>query len=243
MSTPSRQWTALVRPMALLIAISTICIIVPSSFALTNGGSITAMGVPLTENFDTLAQTGTGIAWADNSTIPGWYSTRATYNTGTGSSNAGELYSFGVAGTNPVTDRALGSVASGGTGTVFHAARLTNNTGGTITSLDISYVGEQWRNGGNATGHTLTFQYQVAPPGGIVGANNPTTGWTTFAPLSFAGPVATATAVALDGNAPANRLALSATLPVTVNAGQEIWVRWQDPDDAGNDHGLAIDDF
>ena len=62
----------------------------------------------------------------------------------------------------------------------FHAARLTNDTGGTITSLDISYVGEQWRNGGNATAHTLTFQYQVADAGIITGANAPSTGWTTF---------------------------------------------------------------
>jgi DNA/RNA endonuclease G (NUC1) len=217
--------------------------IVPPIFALTNGGSITALGVPLTENFDSLASAGTNIAWADNSTIPGWYSTRATYNSGTGSSNTGALYSFGVAGTNPVTDRALGSVASGGTGTVYQATRLTNNTGATIASLDISYVGEQWRNGGNATAHTLTFQYQVANAGAVTGANAPTTGWTTFAPLSFTGPIAAATAATLDGNAPANRIPKSATLSVTVNPGQEIWLRWQDPDDTGNDHGLAIDDF
>jgi DNA/RNA endonuclease G (NUC1) len=237
------------RPITLLVAVTTICLavgvshFVQSSFALTNGGSMTALGVPLTENFDTLASTGTNIPWVDNSTIPGWYSTRATYTSGTGSSATGSLYSFGVAGTNPVTDRALGSVASGGTGTIFHAARLTNNTGTTITSLDISYVGEQWRNGGNAAAHTLTFQYQVANAGVITGANTPTTGWSTFAPLSFTDPIATATAAALDGNAAANRTVIAATLTITVNAGQEIWVRWQDPDDAGNDHGLAIDDF
>src|SRR5262247_950986 len=156
------------RPITLLITVAAICLglgirtLTRPSSALTNGGSITALGTPLTENFDSLASTGTGIAWADNSTIPGWYSTRVTYNSGTGSSNAGALYSFGVAGTNPDTDRALGSVASGSTGTVFQAARLTNNTGGTITSLDISYFGEQWRNGGNTTAHTLTFQYQIA---------------------------------------------------------------------------------
>jgi endonuclease G len=236
-------------PAAFVIAAAMICVAVglsdlaKPSFALTNGGSLTALGVPLTENFDTLASTGTGIAWTDNSTIPGWYSTRATYNSGAGSSTTGALYSFGVAGTNPVTDRALGSVASGTTTTVYQAARLTNNTGTTITSLDISYFGEQWRNGGNTTPHTLTFQYQVANASVVVGANNPATGWTTFAPLSFTGPIATATAAALDGNAPANRIALSATLTVTVNAGQEIWVRWQDPDDSGSDHGLAIDDF
>jgi len=226
--------------LCLVAAASTL---MPPSFALGNGGSITSFGVPLAENFDSLAATGTGLAWTDNSTIPGWYSTRTTYNSGTGSSNTGALYSFGVTGTNPATDRALGSVASTGTGTVYQAVRLTNNTGGTITSLDISYAGEQWRNGGNTTAHTLTFQYQVANAGGIAGANSPATGWTTFAPLSFTGPIALASAAALDGNAPANRILKSATLSVTANAGQEIWLRWQDPDDAGNDHGLAIDDF
>ncbi len=160
--------------------------LVRSSFALTNGGSITALGVPLVENFDSLASTGT---WTDNSTIPGWYSTRTTYNSGTGSSNTGALYSFGVAGVNPVTDRALGSVASGSTGTIYQAARLTNNTGATITSLNISYIGEQWRNGGNTTSHTLTFQYQIANPGAVTGANSPSSGWTPFAGLNFTGPV------------------------------------------------------
>src|SRR5215475_6069407 len=237
------------RPATLLIIVIMICLglgvrtLTRPSSALTNGGSITALGTPLTGNFDSLASTGTGIVWTDNSTIPGWYSTRATYNSGTGSSNAGALYSFGLAGTNPDTDRALGSVASGSTGTVFQAARLTNNTGGTITSLDISYVGEQWRNGGNDAAHVLTFQYQVADAGVITGANTPTSGWTTFSPLSFTSPVTGTTAAALDGNATGNRTAMSATLTVTVNNGQEIWLRWQDPDDTGNDHGLAIDDF
>ena len=215
----------------------------PPSFAITNGGSITAAGVPLTEDFDTLASTGTGIAWTNNSTISGWWSTRPTYNSGTGSSNAGALYSFGVAGAGPAADRALGTVASSGTGTIFLAARLTNSTGGTITSLAISYVGEQWRNGGNTAAHTLTFQYQVADPGVITGANAPATGWTTVPALSFTGPVATATASALDGNAAANRTAISASLAVTAGNGQEIWIRWQDPDDSGSDHGLAIDDL
>jgi endonuclease G, mitochondrial len=213
------------------------------SLALTNGGSITALGVPLTENFDTLPVTGAGVAWADNSTIPGWYTTRTTYTAGTGSSNGGALYSFGVAGTNPVTDRALGSVASGATTAIFQAARLTNNTSATITSLDINYAGEQWRNGGNTVAHSLTFQYQVADAGVITGANTPATGWTAVPALSFTGPIATATAGPLDGNAAANRLAITGTLNVTVNAGQEIWVRWQDADDAGSDHGLAVDDF
>jgi hypothetical protein len=133
------------------LGVSAIALFTPSSSALTNNGSITTLGSPLTENFDTLASTGTGLTWTDNSTIAGWYSTRTAYNSATGNSATGALYSFGVAGTNPVTDRALGGVASGTTGTFYWAARFVNNTGNTITSLDISYVGEQWRNGGSSS--------------------------------------------------------------------------------------------
>ena len=148
-TTPRSRFVSLMIVATFLLVVGIVSL-VPSSSALTNSGSVTSFGSPLTENFDTLAQTGTNIAWTDNTTIPGWYSTRPTYNSGTGSSNTGALYSFGVAGTNPVTDRALGSVGSGTTGTIYQAARLTNNTGSTITSLDISYIGEQWRNGGTS---------------------------------------------------------------------------------------------
>ncbi|HVF22644.1 MAG TPA: lamin tail domain-containing protein, partial [Pyrinomonadaceae bacterium] len=203
----------------------------------------------MTENFDTLASTGTGIAWADNATIPGWYSSRVTYNSGTGSSNTGALYSFGIAGTNPVTDRALGSVGSGGTGTIFYGVRFVNNTGNTVTSLDVSYVGEQWRNGGSSTAtpsvaQTADFQYQVANAGVITGANAPTTGWLDQDTLDFTSPIfGTTVGAALDGNAAANRTAKSSTITLTVAPGQEVWLRWRDIDHANNDHGLAVDDL
>ena len=232
----------------LLAAIAISFIASPSS-ALTNNGSITTLESPLTENFDTLASTGTGIAWTDNSTIPGWYSSRATYNSGTGSSNTGALYSFGVAGTNPVTDRALGSVGSGGTGTVFWGARFVNNTGNTITSLDVSYIGEQWRTGGSSTAtpsvaQTADFQYQVANAGAITGINTPSTGWVDHDALDFTSPTfGTTVGAALDGNAAANRTAKSSTISLTAAPGQEIWLRWRDIDHPNNDHGLAVDDL
>ncbi len=161
----------------------------PPALAITNNGSITSFGTPLTETFDTLASTGTNIPWADNSTIPGWYTSRTTYNAGTGSSNTGALYSFGT-----TAERALGSVGSGGTGVVYWGVKLTNNTGSTITSLDISYIGEQWRSGGssNATpsvAQTADFQYQVANAGSITGVNTPSTGWLDYDPLDFTSPV------------------------------------------------------
>src|SRR6266404_2261361 len=185
MSKSTPQSATSLRLMALMIAIVVVCLgvvisaLVQPSSAITNGGSVTALGVPLTENFNTLASTGTGLTWTDNSTIPGWYSSRATYNSGTGSSNTGALYSFGVAGTGLLTDRALGSVGSSGTGTVYWGVKLTNNTGATITSLDVSYIGEQWRNGGATSpavsvAQTVDFQYQIANAGVITGINTPT---------------------------------------------------------------------
>ncbi len=255
MSNSPSQSVTRPRPIATLIAVAVTGVaacfsnIVQPSQALTNGGSITALGVPLTEHFDTLASSGTTIAWTDNSTIPGVYSTRPTYNSGTGSSNAGALYSFGVAGTNPITDRALGSVGSGSTGTVYWGVKLTNNTGTTITSLDVTYVGEQWRNGGATSpsvsiAQTADFQYQVASPGVITAVNTPTTGWLDHDTLDFTSPTFGTTAAAtLDGNAAANRVQKSATLSITIADGQEVWLRWVDIDHSGNDHGLATDDL
>jgi hypothetical protein len=217
-----------------------------------NGGvkpsvNIVSLGVPITQNFDTLATSGTANTWTDDSTLPGWYAqfttpttSPTTYRADAGGSNTGAIYSWG---TGTSTERAFGSVSSGTPGTIYFALKLTNATGGTITSLDINFNGEQWRNGGNTSAQTLAFQYQVASPGTITDANTPTTGWTAFNALDFVSPTVGATPAALDGNAAANRTAKSANLPLTVNNGGEVWLRWMDINDTGNDHGLAIDDF
>jgi len=209
--------------------------------------SITAPGTPVSQNFDTLSTIGTANAWTDGSTLPGWYAAYSggtgtfpgTYRADAGTSTTGALYSYGSAGS---TERALGSTSSGTPGTIYYAWRLVNNTGSTITSLTINYTGEQWRNGGNTTAQKLTFEYQIGAAGAVTGANTPSTGWTADPTLDFVGPIATATAGALDGNAVANRTAKTDTLTINLPAGQEIWLRWYDVNDAGTDHGLAIDD-
>lgn len=205
--------------------------------------SLTTLGAPLSQNFDTLATTGTTNAWTDNTVITGWYAaqtagTLSVYRAGDGTSNAGAIYSFG---TGAAAERALGSAASGTPQNLIYAARYVNNTGATLTALDVAYTGEQWRNGGNATAQKLDFQYQIANAGGILGANNPAVGWIDVNTLDFTGPIATAVAAALDGNLVANQAALSVSIPLTVNPGQEVWIRWFDTNDAGNDHGLGID--
>ncbi|MEH1816951.1 MAG: Calx-beta domain-containing protein, partial [Nostoc sp.] len=189
------------------------------------------------QNFSSLAISGTP-AWVNDSTISGWYSTRTTYSPGTGSNNTGGLYSFGSSN-NP--DRALGSLASGTTGTIYYGLRLQNNTGSAITKLQVSYTGEQWRNGGNTSQQQLKFSYQTGST-----ITSLTTGtWTPVTSLDFTGPIATATVAALNGNLIANRVVITPVifnLATPIANGEEIILRWEDIDDGGNDHGLAIDD-
>lgn len=191
------------------------------------------------QTFDSLLSSGTSNPWTNDGTILGWYSNRTLYRASTGSDNTGALYSFGNA-----SDRALGAIASGGTGTNLWGVRLVNDTSNTISSLNISFVGEQWRNAGSSSttpgvAQTLDFQYQI-------GATSLTSGtWTDFNSLDFTSPVfGTISPTALDGNSAANRTTLSSTLSgLNIAPGQEIWLRWSDLNDANNDHGLAIDDL
>src|SRR6476619_2522247 len=111
--------------------------------------SLTSLGTAYTQNFDTLSNTAGSTT--NNLTIPGWAMTETgggardneQYAVDTGGSTTGDTYSYGAAGS---TDRALGELRSGTLIPNFGAA-FTNNSGATITSLLISYDGEQWRLG------------------------------------------------------------------------------------------------
>ncbi len=198
--------------------------------------NISSLPATITQDFNSLATSGTNNSWSDNTTLPGWYSTRTEYRAGDGSSTTGALYSFG---TGTASDRALGSIASGTTGTIFFGIRLKNNTTQTITSLQITYTGEQWRNGGRTDDDSLHFSYQIGAT-----VSDLTSGtWTTDNDLSFVGPIKTSTASALDGNQPANRTPKTKTLTVSIAPSQEIMLRWTDFNSPGSDHGLAIDDI
>jgi uncharacterized repeat protein (TIGR01451 family) len=207
--------------------------------------SLTTLGVPHTQNFDTLPASGSA-TWANNSTIPGWFHARTGNGTtvvaNDGSSNAGNLYSYG---TGTATDRSLGSVGSGNAaiGNLFWGVRLQNNTGATIASLDVSYTGEQWRNSA-AAAQTISFSYLVGSPT-VTGslAEFQSTG-VPVAALNFTSPITGGTAGALNGNLAANRTSITFSITgLSIPNGSEVMLRWSDPDHTGADHGLSIDDF
>ncbi len=200
-----------------------------------------------TQNFNTLANTGTGITWTNNSTIANWYSQRTgtgtTYSADAGTSSAGGLYSFGT-GTN--TDRALGTLGSGNAaaGSFAHGVLLRNTSGSAITSMQITYTLEQWRVNNNSTPNTITVWYQTSSS--VISSLNPNSNasWVQVTAASLSSPINNGTTASLDGNAAANRVtATNVTIPGLNLANNDyIMIKFEDPDHGGNDHSLGIDD-
>lgn len=193
-----------------------------------------------TQDFNTLASSGTA-----NTAIPaGWSfsesgtNANSTYRAGTGSDNTGDTYSFGAAG---IGERAFGGLRSGSVVPLIGVSFI-NNTGAPIEKLTISYTGEQWRLGQNTLGRPadrLDFQLSTS-------ATSLTTGtWADYNDLDFTSPTVAGSIGALDGNAAANRTALSLTISgLTIASGASFWIRWADTDlIPGADDGLSVDDF
>jgi hypothetical protein len=187
------------------------------------------------QNFDTLANTGT------SSVLPGGFEileigtgANTTYAAGTGSNNAGNTYSFGAAGS---TDRALGGLRSGAVNPIF-GIQFTNMLGRTISALNISFVGEQYRLGVLGRTDRLAFEFSTT----ATGLNNGT--FTPLTALDFVAPTTAGTVGALDGNAAANQRAISGTIAgLELLQGQSIFLRFTDFDATGADDGLGIDNF
>ena len=199
--------------------------------------SLSSLGTPYTQDFNTLASSGT------SATLPAdWVfgetgsNANGLYTAGTGSSNTGDTYSLGAAA---ATDRALGGLRSSNLVPTIGAS-FVNGTGVTVTSLLISYTGEQWRQGvtNRGTADRLDFQYSLD-------ATSLSTGtWIDVNALDFNSPNVTATAGLLDGNAAANRASISSTIAgLSLASGATVWIRWTDFDISSSDDALAVDDF
>ena len=121
------------------LALSVVAVLVTQT---TKAQSIqlTTAGTAYTQDFNSLSST------ASSSTnvlaIPGWTISESgngprdneLYGVDPGSSGTGDTYSYGAAGNS---ERALGNLRSGTLISLMGAA-FTNNTGATITSLDVS---------------------------------------------------------------------------------------------------------
>lgn len=201
--------------------------------------SLTTLGSAYTQNFDTLSNTAGSTT--NNLTITGWFLTESgggardneQYAVDTGASTTGDMYSYGAAGS---TERALGQLRSGTLIPLFGSC-YTNNTGSTITSLDVAYNGEQWRLGTAGRTDQMSFEYSTNATDLVTGT------WSGVAALKFVTPD-TVTTGAKNGNAAGDRTALSTNISgLSIPNGATFWIRWTDTDATGADDGLAVDDF
>lgn len=201
-----------------------------------------------TENFNSLG-TNTSAAWANNTTIAGWYALAPLTNpvvisNQSGAGGTGILANFSSNST--ATDRSLGWVFANSIGVAGTYASIgfgiSNVTGLTLDSFSLAYTGREWRGYSNNT-PTLFFQYKI---GGTFD-NNPTnslTGsWTDFSSLNFVLPV-TNNNTALNGLVAPNFTAISNTVTGLSWADNDVlWIRWRQQNLAGTDAQMAIDDL
>src|SRR4051794_23697667 len=228
----------LARRLSFALAFAALCVL-PVRPAAAQCVSLTTLGSAYTQNFDTLSNTAGSTT--NNLTIPGWFMTETgggardneQYAVDTGASTTGDTYSYGAAAS---TERALGQLRSGTLIPNFGAC-FTNNTGSPITSLAVAYNGEQWRLGTAGRTDQMNFEYSLNSTDLVTGT------WINVAALNFVTPD-TVTAGAKNGNAAADRTALSSTInSLNIPNGATFWIRWNDQDATGADDGLAVDDF
>ncbi len=226
-------------------------------FILTAGSAVAQVsytGGAYSQNFNSLPGTTNNTLnseWTDNVTLPGWYASKTTFSVTDGTiggdaaaflstsveNNVG-MFSFGTAAS---ADRSLGSRATSnvaGNDPVLYGVRLVNDTAQTLTSFTVTYTGEQWFNSGKTSADNLLVDYQLGATGISSGS------WTAATGGTFTSPINTATAATVAGNTAANGLGIATKITgITWAPGQELWLRFRDVNDSGDEHGLAVDDF
>jgi hypothetical protein len=174
--------------------------------------------------------------------MDGWYganffgsstSTEFKAHNGSLGSSAGRgVVFFGAEGSS---ERAVGALPTSNQIPSFGVV-LTNETPEAFQSLNISFIGEQWRAGGVNIPNVLSFRYGFG--------TSLTDAATSFSALNFAAPILSGGEIALNGNDPANQIALSSVLTnLNWAPGQSLVLRWDIADLSGQDNGLAIDNL
>jgi hypothetical protein len=207
-------------------------------------------GLSYTQNFDSLG-TGT-VAWTDNSTLPGWYLNSTTLGiptsvaTSTGNNSSGNVFNVGVAGVNPVTDRALGWLTTSTTGTGYVGVQLQNDSGQNyVGDVSITLTIEQW-SARNVNSDPVFVDYKA----NLVSTGNQltSTSWTTLATVASPNLSNTGggTTHFIDGNAPGDFTTVTETVDFTAatpwNSGSYLWFRTRDASISGNNDLNAVDD-
>lgn len=202
---------------------------------------ITAVDAPFTVDFDLDGNTDCSAAlpWSDNITLAHCYADRPTYNYSNGCANIGGLH---IAGSDGET--ALGGRSSNSMSSFRWGVRFKNSTGVPLSGLRVRVRSEQWGQAVSDSPNVVSFGYRsssspITDVSTGLYQNEAALNLTNFtAPSGCSGANS-----ALDGNSPAYSALLEACLPVTLEPGDEIMLRWSDVNDPCNDHMLCVDDL
>jgi hypothetical protein len=166
----------------------------------------------------------------------------------------------GVVSFGTTTERSLGTYRTRGTGQfIAFAVKFTNTDVVTISSLNVSFRGEQWKRGIQASINSavdqIQFDYAVqtgaAPDVSLSWGTGP---WTNNLNLNYQTDIPdafNASPGALDGNNALYQQNVTFTLTgLAIQPGESIWLRWTDKDIPGattgsdfEEDGLSIDDL
>jgi hypothetical protein len=197
---------------------------------------------------------GTGMGGlALSNTMMGWYSSDSgneEIQAFCGDNTTGLICSFGctnAVATNIYTtnNRALGMIASPATSNncVF-ALRLQNTSSQTMTSMNLSYVSELWRN--TLTTNFMTNYFYVDP---FATNTTPTNNWTGgLTNLSFGTNIGTSKSFTkvFGTNAPlalTNMTFLNVPLNTPWTPGAMLWIVWEMPTAESGAQGIGIDNL
>jgi hypothetical protein len=184
----------------------------------------------------------TGSGGLNLSALAGWYGTSALlarFGATDGDQTTGGQISFGSADSS---DRALGLLATSSTGATAFGVRLLNDTGITLTRMNVRYTGEIWRQ--SNLPKTLQFYYTVDPTGTAAFPTN-ATAYLPALNVSFPIVPADTGGAVVNGTLAVNQTNLSVLGQTITNwpPGSALWLVWQMADDTGKAQGLAIDNL
>jgi hypothetical protein len=207
-----------------------------------------------TQNFGTAPGPGFG-AWTNNSTYVGWYLDNPAHFQGTinitaaAPSNNGGQYMYTC---NAASNLLLGTRPSNGSGgppctdaTCGHklGLRLQNNTGTTINSIRVQFDWYQLSLAeNNGVTNNMFFHYQTGTT--VTSVTSGT--WTAVASLNFTAPndhPGPGTSNQVEGYPWTVTGNKSHCIAVSIPEGNEIMLRWSDPNNSYNDPHLAIDNI
>jgi hypothetical protein len=219
----------------------------PGTASVNTANPVTINGVtyslanPYDFAFPVVASSGTG--GLGISALAGWYGSgmlSSKFGATDGDQTTGGQLSFGPNSSG--SGRALGLLATSTTGGTAFGARFINDTGLTLSRVNIQTTSEVWRQ--SNVGKTLQCYYYVD----LTGTNKfPDTMTGLLTNLNVAIPTVASDSggVPVDGTLPANQTPLSAlNQPITDwPPGAALWLVWQMTDTTSRGQGLAIDNF